>query len=99
MGRINANAKIWDIIDRCREGKIKYFGGFYGDKLIKVSDGVTSVYSERNKNKYINGTIEFGDISVTYNVGCDIFHVDGVCTSDNEFVKFAKEVLVKVFGK
>ena len=99
MGRINSNAKIWDIIDRCREGKIEYFGGFYGDKLIKVSDGVTSVYSERNKNKYINGTIEFGDISVTYNVGCDIFHVDGVCTSDNEFVKFAKEVLVKVFGK
>lgn len=99
MGRMNANAKIWDIVDRCREGKIKYFGGFYGKALKYVSSEVTSVYSERYSNKYINGTVEFGDISVTYNIGYGTFKVDGVCTFDNEFVKFGKEVLVKVFGK
>lgn len=99
MGRINANAKMWDVIDRCREGNIEHFGGFYGDKLIKVSSEVTSVYSERYGNKYINGTVEFDDISVTYNIGYGTFKVDGVATFDNEFVKFGREVLVKVFGK
>ena len=99
MRRINANAKIWDIVDRCREGKIKYFGDFYGKALKSVSSEVTSVYSERYGNKYINGTVEFGDISVTYNIGYGTFKVDGIATFDNEFVKFAKEVLVKVFGK
>lgn len=97
--RINANTKIWDIVDRCRERNIKNFGEFYGDKLVKVSSEVTSVYSERYGNKYINGTVEFDDISVTYNVNYGTFKVDGVATFDNEFVKFAKEVLIKVFGK
>ena len=50
MGRITANDRMWDIIDRCREGNIKNFGDFYGDKLVEVSDGVTAVYSEHNKN-------------------------------------------------
>lgn len=45
MGRINANAKIWDMVDRCREGKTKYFGDFYGKALKSVSSEVTSVYS------------------------------------------------------
>jgi hypothetical protein len=60
--RTNANVKMWDIIDRCREGNIKNFGEFYGDKLVKVSSEVTSVYSERIGNKYINGTVEFGAV-------------------------------------
>ena len=34
--RMNANAKIWDIIDRCREGNIKNFGEFYGDNWDRV---------------------------------------------------------------
>lgn len=97
MGRMNANVKMWDIIDRCREGNIKNFGEFYDDKLVKVSSEVTSVYSERYGNKYINGTVEFGDISVTYNIAYGTFKVDGIATFDNEFVKFAKEVLIKVF--
>ena len=33
MGRITANDRMWDIIDRCREGNIKNFGDFYGDKV------------------------------------------------------------------
>lgn len=98
MGRMNANAKIWDIIDRCREGNIKNFGDFHGDKLVKVSGGETSVYSERTGNKYINGTVEFGDISVTYDVSHGLFKVEG-CTSGNEFVEFGREVLLKVFCK
>ena len=69
----------------------------YGDKLVEVSDGVTAVYSERNKNKYVNGTVEFGDISVTYDVNYGTFKVEGV-TSGNEFVEFGREVLLKVFG-
>lgn len=97
MRRINDNVKMWDIIDRCREGNIEHFGGFYGKDLKHVSSEVTSVYSERYGNKYINGTVEFGDISVTYNIGYGTFKVDGIATFDNEFVKFAKEVLVKVF--
>lgn len=99
MGRMNANVKMWDIIDRCREGNIKNLGDFYGDKLVKVSSEVTSVYSERYGNKYINGTVEFGDISVTYNVNYGTFKVDGIATFDNDFVKFAKEVSIKVFGE
>lgn len=96
--RMNANAKIWDIIDRCREGNIKNFGDFHGDELVKVSGGATSVYSERTGNKYINGTVEFGDIFVTYDVRHGLFKVEG-CTSDNEFVEFGREVLLKVFCK
>ena len=97
MGRITANDRIWDIIDRCREWNIKNFGDFYGDKLVEVSDGVTAVYSEHNKNKYVNGTVEFGDISVTYDVNYGTFKVEGV-TSGNKFVEFGREVLLKVFG-
>ena len=97
MGRITANDRMWDIIDRCREGNIKEFGVFYGDKLVKVSDGVTAVYSERNGNKYTKGTVEFGDISVTYDVNYGLLKVDSG-TSGNEFVEFGREVLLKVFG-
>lgn len=97
MGRITANDRMWDIIDRCREGNIKNFGDFYGDKLVEVSAGVTAVYSERNGNKYTKGTVEFGDISVTYDVNYGLLKVDGG-TSGNEFVEFGREVLLKVFG-
>lgn len=98
MGRINANNRMWDIIERCREGRTEHFGGFHGEKLITVSDYVTSVHSERSGGKYVRGTVEFNDISVAYNVNYGTFKVDGVATFDNEFVKFGREVLLKVFG-
>ena len=36
MGRITANDRMWDIIDRCREGNIKEFGVFYGNNRDSV---------------------------------------------------------------